>query len=212
MHRRDRFCPGQISTALYQIVPLDSYFLRIASQAIAYLLGKAVKEKQRKWWRRSITSLSTFFVEIGNSTQDNPRQHFVVERSAKRIGRSLRRKIKKAAILVMLQPLALAREPTAWIRAPSQPLMRSLLSQFQTPTTPRRVSRFFRVWLLIRSPCRADHSAYFESARVISPILSAVDSRQTKQLLDGCQRNFRRISEISVLLRSKIFSVCREFS
>jgi len=98
----------------------------------------------------------------------------------------------------MLQPLALAREPTAWIRAPSQPLMRSLLSQFQTPTTPRRVSRFFRVWLLIRSPCRADHPAYFEPARVISPILSAVDSRQTKQLLDGCQRNFRCITQISV--------------
>src|ERR1700756_3044602 len=61
--------------------------------------------------------------------------------------------------------LLFAREPTAWIHAPSQPLMRSPLSQFQTPTPPRRVSRFFRVWLLFRSPWRANHSAYFGSAK-----------------------------------------------
>ena len=50
------------------------------------------------------------------------------------------------------------------MHVPSQPLMRSLLSQFQTPTAPRRVSRFFRVWLLVRLPFRADHPAYFGSA------------------------------------------------
>ena len=33
------------------------------------------------------------------------------------------REMEKAATLVMLQPFALAREPTAWIHAPSQPLM-----------------------------------------------------------------------------------------
>jgi|SRR5215469_11157375 len=41
------------------------------------------------------------------------------------------------------------------------PLMRSPLSRFQTPTAPRRVSRFFRVWWLDELPRRADHSAYF---------------------------------------------------
>jgi hypothetical protein len=50
------------------------------------------------------------------------------------------------------------------MHVPSQPLMRSLLSQFQTPTAPRRVSRFFRVWWLVRLPFRADHPAYFGSA------------------------------------------------
>ena len=106
--------------------------------------------------------------------------------------------IGKAATLVMLQPSAPAREPTAWMHAPSQPLMRSLLSQIQTPTAPRRTSRFFRVWLLVRSPCRADHSAYFGVARFISPILSAVDASQTKQSLHRCQRNSQRENEISV--------------
>ena len=104
----------------------------------------------------------------------------------------------KAATLVMLQPSAPAREPTAWMHAPSQPLMRSLLSQFQTPTAPRRTSRFFRVWLLVRSPCRADHSAYFGVARFILPILSAVDASQTKQSLHRCQRNSQHENEISV--------------
>src|ERR1700756_620618 len=37
---------------------------------------------------------------------------------------------------------------------------------------------------------RADHSAYFGLARFISPILSAVDAKQTKQLLDPCQCDF----------------------
>jgi len=68
-------------------------------------------------------------------------------------------KMEKAATLVMLQPPAPAREPIAWRHVPSQPLMRSPLSQFQTPTAPRRNSRFFRVWLPFRLPCRADHSA-----------------------------------------------------
>jgi len=64
----------------------------------------------------------------------------------------------------MLQLPAPARESTTWIHVPSQPLMRSLLSQFQTPAAPRSVRRFFRVW----SPCgllhRVDHPAYFGSA------------------------------------------------
>src|ERR1700756_754256 len=76
--------------------------------------------------------------------------------------------------------------------------MRSSLSRFQTPTAPRRTSRFFRVWLLVRSPCRADHSAYFGMARFISPVLSAVDASQTKQSLYRCQRNSRGENEISV--------------
>ncbi len=94
--------------------------------------------------------------------------------------------------------LLFAREPTAWIHAPSQPLMRSPLSQFQTPAAPRRYSRFFRVRLLFRLPRRADHSAYFGLARFISPILSAVDANQTKQLLHRCQCNSRGEIEISV--------------
>ncbi len=51
------------------------------------------------------------------------------------------------------------------MHAPSQPLMRSLLLQFQTPTAPRRVSRFFRVWLLSGLPRLADHPAYFGLAK-----------------------------------------------
>jgi hypothetical protein len=59
----------------------------------------------------------------------------------------------KAVTLVMLQPPAPAREPTTWTHAPSRPLMQSLLSQFQTPTAPRRARRFFRVWSFFRLPC-----------------------------------------------------------
>jgi hypothetical protein len=69
------------------------------------------------------------------------------------MGRIVRgQKTEKAATLVTLQPPAPAREPTAWMHAPSQPLMRSPLSQFQTPTAPRRISRFFRVRLPFKLP------------------------------------------------------------
>jgi len=37
----------------------------------------------------------------------------------------------------------------------------------QTPTAPRRVSRFFRVWSSFRLPRRTDHSAYFGLTRFI---------------------------------------------
>ena len=96
----------------------------------------------------------------------------------------------KAAILVMLKPSAPARELIAWRHAPSQPLMRSLLSQFQTPTGPRRISRFFRVWELFGLPRRADHSAYFGLANSHLPTLSAVDGSNSKQSIEVCQRSF----------------------
>jgi len=73
--------------------------------------------------------------------------------------------MEKAVTLVMLQPPAPAREPTAWTHVPSQPLMRSLLSQILTPTAPRRVSRFFRVRSPFTLPRRADHPAYFGLAK-----------------------------------------------
>ena len=43
--------------------------------------------------------------------------------------------------------------------------MRSPLSRSQTPTAPRRGSRFFQVWLLPGLPRRANHSAYFGLAK-----------------------------------------------
>ena len=43
----------------------------------------------------------------------------------------------------MLHLPAPAREPTAWIHAPPQPLVRFPLSRTQTPTAPRRAVSFF---------------------------------------------------------------------
>ena len=50
--------------------------------------------------------------------------------------------------------------------APSRPLMRSLLSQFQTPTTPRRAVGFFGSGCSLSRPSRTDHPAYFGLANV----------------------------------------------
>src|SRR5579872_5740984 len=69
------------------------------------------------------------------------------------------------------------------MHVPSQPLMRSQLSQFQTPTAPRRVSRFFRVWLLSGLPRSADHPAYFGLAKFY---LSQPFQPSTKANLNSC--------------------------
>src|ERR1017187_10654911 len=72
--------------------------------------------------------------------------------------------IEKAVTLVMLHPPTPARESTTWTHVPSQPLMRSLLSQFQAPTVASQRRRFFRVWRFNGSPRRTHHPAYFRPA------------------------------------------------
>ncbi len=159
--------------------------------------GKTLQDRPVK---QSFKSISTIPVEKPGGYEGNTTTSTLGDRTNDKCEECDKAcwEIVKAATLVMLQPPAPARKPTAWIHAPSQPLMQSLLSQFQTPTVPRRISRFFRVWLLFRLPCRADHPAYFGLASFISPILSAVDVSKTKQLLHRCQRNSQRENEISV--------------
>ena len=53
---------------------------------------------------------------------------------------------EKAITLIMLQPTTPARESPAWTHVPSQPLTRSPLSRFQTPTDTSQCGWFFRVW------------------------------------------------------------------
>jgi hypothetical protein len=81
------------------------------------------------------------------------------------------KQMEKAVTLVMLQPATPAREYPAWMHVPSQPLMRSLLSQFQIPADTSQCSRFFRVWSLAKSPCQADHPVYFGSGNVLEASL-----------------------------------------
>src|SRR5205807_7652750 len=59
-----------------------------------------------------------------------------------------------------------ARKPIAWSHVPSQPLMRSPLSQFQTPIAPRGAVGFLRVWSFNRLPCRTDHPVYFGLVKI----------------------------------------------
>lgn len=106
--------------------------------------------------------------------------------------------IGKAATLVMLQPSALCERAYSVDTCTVAALDAIAAFASQTPAPPRRVSRFFRVWLPHRSPCRADHSAYFGLANFISPILSAVDADQAKQSRERCQRETQAENEISV--------------
>jgi hypothetical protein len=94
----------------------------------------------------------------------------------------------KAATLVMLQPSALCERAYSVDTCTVAAFDAIAAFASQTPAPPRRVSRFFRVWLPHRSPCRTDHSAYSEWQVFISPILSAVDADQTKQSCERCQR------------------------
>jgi hypothetical protein len=100
--------------------------------------------------------------------------------------------------LVMLQPSALCERANSVDSCTVAALDAIAAFASQTPALPRRVSRFFQVWLPYRSPCRTDHSAYFGLASFISPTLSAVDVDQTKQSRERCQCGIQSENEISV--------------
>jgi hypothetical protein len=74
------------------------------------------------------TSLFTIAVEI-RDWFNLPRELHEEFRRLAGLPKNVRSGNGKAATLVMFQPSAPAREPTAWIHAPSQPLMRSPLSR-----------------------------------------------------------------------------------
>ena len=107
-------------------------------------------------------------------------------------------KTRKAATLVMPQPSAPCERADSVDSCTVAALDAIAAFASQTPAPPRRVSRFFQVWLPYRSPCRADHSAYFGLASFISPILSAVDADQSKYSRERCQCEIRSGNEISV--------------
>jgi hypothetical protein len=99
--------------------------------------------------------------------------------------------IGKAATLVMLQPPAPAREPTAWMHAPSQPLMRSLLSQFQTPTAPRKSQSVFSGLVAHPVALQSGSPSLLRIGNFLfSPTLSAIDGCHPKPLVMGCQCPF----------------------
>ncbi len=94
---------------------------------------------------------------------------------------------ERAATLVTLWPPALARELVAWMRVPSQPLMRLPLLRFQTPAAPRRAVGFFgfggstsRLVERITQPT-SGWSILF------GPTLSAVDDAEYKRPQSGMQ-------------------------
>jgi len=93
--------------------------------------------------------------------------------------RAKRREIEKTATLVTLQPLALAREPTTRIRAPSRSLMRSLLSQYQTPAFPRRFVGFFGSGRRASRPAPRITQPTLDWLLFLKPTLSAVDGSNT---------------------------------
>lgn len=138
-------------------------------------------------WNSDAQAYSQLLLKFGIG----PVRHGYIMQNVQRpaeLANDVRAEKGKAATLVMFQPSALCERAysldTCTVAAPD------VIAAFasQTPAPPRRVSRFFRVWLPCRSPCRADHSAYFGLASFISPILSAVDVDQTKQSRERCQR------------------------
>src|SRR5437867_1053957 len=71
------------------------------------------------------------------------------------------------------------------MHVPSRPSMRSLLSQFQTSTVPRRISRFCRVWLPSELPRLVNRSVYFGLATFYfrQPFQPSTDATLTLQFV-----------------------------
>ena len=70
------------------------------------------------------------------------------------------------------------------------PLMRSLLSQSQTPTSPRRAVGFFRSGRPAGYPAELITQSTSDWLILFEPILSIVDGAKVKRLVDHCQCPF----------------------
>src|SRR5258708_39554996 len=68
--------------------------------------------------------------------------------------------------------------------------MRSPLSQFQTPTTPRRVVGFFRFGVPAGCPTGLITQSTSDWLILFEPTLSIVDGAKVKRLAVGCQCRF----------------------
>src|SRR5579871_1646817 len=88
------------------------------------------------------------------------------------------------------------------------PLMRSLLSQFRTPTTPRRAVGFFRSGRLAGCPARLITQSTLDWLSIIVPTLSTVDASKVTRVMKKVNANYwcngevlsceYRMSQISV--------------
>jgi len=70
------------------------------------------------------------------------------------------------------------------------PLMRSLLSQFQTPTTPRRAVGFFRSGRLTGRPAVLITQSTLDRLSIIVPTLSTVDANNTNREMKNVNANY----------------------
>jgi len=68
--------------------------------------------------------------------------------------------------------------------------MRSPLSQFQTPTTPRRVVGFFGFGGPAGHPTGLITQSISGWLILFEPTLSIVDAAKVKRFTNGCQRRF----------------------
>jgi hypothetical protein len=67
------------------------------------------------------------------------------------------------------------------------PLMRSPLSQSQTPTSPRRAVGFFRSGCPAGYPAELITQSTSDWLILLEPILSIIDGAKVKRLVDHCQ-------------------------
>jgi len=70
------------------------------------------------------------------------------------------------------------------------PLMRSLLSQFQTPTAPRRAVGFFRSGRLTGRPALLITQSTLDRLSIIVPTLSTVDGSNLNRATKKVNANF----------------------
>jgi hypothetical protein len=119
--------------------------------------------------------LNAQIVLVKNAT-DGSFNQWPVQSTGRRIWQRSGSRIKeRAAALVTLWLPTLARESVAWMRAPSQPLMRLPLLRSQTPAAPRRTVGFFGFGG--STSCLIERITKPTSDRsiLLGPTLSAVD-------------------------------------
>ena len=152
--------------------------------------GKAVRAKQDGAAGPSVTGLSTFLVEKGNATGNSARRVFFAVRQECQIDRMISAPENRKGCDIGYAPAICSCERANSVDTCTVAALDAITAfAVPNPSSSSQSQLVFSGLVALQVALSSRSLSLLRTGKVISPILSAVDVRQTKQSLHGCQCN-----------------------